>query len=67
MTESPFLSTIEAAKHTTLSKTTLERFRVRGGGPPYHVVGTRVVYDREKLDAWIRNKTFQSTSEYAAA
>lgn len=66
MSDNPFLSTIEAAKRTTLSKTTLERMRTRGDGPKYQLLGKRVVYDRDALDAWVRSKTFHSTSEYAA-
>jgi excisionase family DNA binding protein len=63
---SPFLTTKEAAERVRLSVASLERMRVRGDGAPFIRMGSRIVYDREALDAWARSRSFNSTSEYAA-
>ena len=63
-----FLDTKEAAKHVRLSTATLERLRVTGSGPPFiKPIPTRVVYDVTDLDAWMRARRRQSTSESQAA
>jgi hypothetical protein len=63
-----FLDTKEAAKHVRLSTATLERLRVTGGGPAFiKPIPTRVVYDVADLDAWMRGRRRQSTSENQAA
>jgi hypothetical protein len=65
---SQFLYTKEAAKHVRLSTATLERLRVTGGGPTFiKPIPTRVVYDVTDLDAWMRARRQQSTSENQAA
>ena len=62
----PWLRTRQAAELIGCSPRTLERYRVVGGGPPYHRAGPRlVVYAREDLEAWLRRETFESTSQYA--
>jgi hypothetical protein len=64
----PFLQTVDAAARLGFAASTLEKMRVRGGGPPYlRLSPRRVVYDVEKLDAWARSREFNSTSEYSAA
>lgn len=40
----PFYSNEEAADFLRLSPRTLEKYRVRGGGPPFRKLGRRVVY-----------------------
>jgi len=40
----------EAADFSGLSKSTLDKMRVFGGGPPYLKIGRRVVYDPADLD-----------------
>ncbi|UPJ76171.1 helix-turn-helix domain-containing protein [Bradyrhizobium sp. 187] len=63
-----FLDTKEAAKHVRLSTATLERLRVRGGGPPYITpIPSRVLYDVTDLDAWMWSRRRHSTSEIEAA
>ncbi|MCK1343099.1 MULTISPECIES: helix-turn-helix domain-containing protein [unclassified Bradyrhizobium] len=63
-----FLDTKEAAKHVRLSTATLERLRVRGGGPPYITpIPSRVLYDVTDLDAWMWSRRRHSTSETEAA
>lgn len=43
-----------AAMHTGYSKSTLDKMRSRGEGPPYFKPGRRkVIYALEDLDAWI--------------
>jgi hypothetical protein len=46
---------IQAASYSGISKSSLDKLRVYGGGPPYMKV-TRVVYDRSDLDIWIVGK-----------
>lgn len=38
-----------------VAPTTLKKWRVKGTGPKYVKVGTRVVYLVEDLDAWLRS------------
>jgi predicted DNA-binding transcriptional regulator AlpA len=56
-TQSSLLDTREAAPRARLSKSTLERLRQQGEGPPYFVVSrNRVLYDSADLDAWVRSR-----------
>jgi hypothetical protein len=65
---SQFLTTVEAARHVRLSKATLERLRVKGGGPEFlNPVPGRVFYDVVDLDAWMWSRRRTSTSESQAA
>lgn len=47
-----YLDTGAAAAYVGLSPSTLNRMRVEGGGPRYAKLGSRVVYDVHRLDAW---------------
>jgi hypothetical protein len=50
------MNTPEAAAYTGLGKSTLDRFRLVGGGPPFSKVcgrRGRVIYDPDDLDAWL--------------
>ena len=58
-----YLSTEQAAAHLGLSPRTLERYRVRGGGPPFLSYCNRVHYMRSDLDAWIVERRRLSTSD----
>lgn len=60
------LDTHEAATYAGLGKSTLDKFRLTGGGPTYIKVGKRVVYDISDLDAWLASRRRQSTSQVAA-
>jgi hypothetical protein len=57
------VSTAEAAVHCHLSPRTLEKRRVRGGGPPYHKLGRLVWYSLRDLDDWIASARRLSTSD----
>ncbi|WP_369010449.1 helix-turn-helix domain-containing protein [Bradyrhizobium sp. PRIMUS42] len=62
-----FLDTKEAARHVRLSGATLERLRVKGGGPVYiNPIPGRVLYDVTDLDAWMWSRRRKSTSESQA-
>ncbi len=61
------LSTLEAAAYVGLGKSTLDKFRLTGGGPKFITLGRRVVYDPDDLDAWTEVRKRSSTSEPLAA
>ena len=61
--DTKYLSTRKAAKHLGLSPRTLDRYRVTGGGPVYHLFGTAVRYLAEDLDEWSRTRRRRSTSD----
>ncbi len=63
LTDNRCLRTIEAAAYIGLSKSTLEKLRVTGGGPSYSALGRVVVYRIEDLDAWVSARKRRSTSE----
>ena len=58
-----YLSTREAAKHLGLAPRTLDRYRITGGGPVYHLFGTAVRYLREDLDHRAKTRRRRSTSD----
>jgi hypothetical protein len=60
------LNVIQAASYTSLSKSSLDKLRVYGGGPLYIKVGARVVYDRVDLDTWLVGKKIANTSQQVA-
>ena len=57
-----FVATAQAAGYLGLSPRTLEKLRVRGGGPTYAKFGRRVVYAVEDLDRWAAERRRTSTS-----
>jgi len=63
------LNTIQAAKVLGRQPQTLRLWRLRGGGPRYLRLGNgvhaRVAYRPSDLDAWLKARTFFSTSEEA--
>lgn len=61
--ERNYLSTRRAAEWLGLSPRTLDRYRVTGGGPVYHLFGTAVRYLRDDLDAWAETRRRRSTSD----
>jgi hypothetical protein len=63
MSEPILLSTVAAAEYLQLSARTLEKFRVTGGGPPYHKLGRLVRYLVRDLDGWVANGRRTSTSD----
>ena len=48
-----FLSEREAAAVVGLSHRTLTRYRATGGGPAFHKFGSKLLYARFDLEAWI--------------
>jgi predicted DNA-binding transcriptional regulator AlpA len=58
------LRTPEAAAYVGLSASTLEKFRLNGGGPSYHKAGYKIViYRVEDLDAWLNARRRNSSSD----
>lgn len=57
------LSTDDAETYTGLSRQTLAKLRVYGGGPRYIKIGRRVIYDTRDLDAWLDSRKRSSTSD----
>ncbi len=58
------LPTADAAGLLSVSERTLESFRLRGGGPPFILIGRRAVrYRRGDLLAWIDSRRRVSTSD----
>lgn len=62
---SAFYSNEEAADFLRLSPRTLEKYRVRGGGPPFRKLGRRVVYALSDLEDWAGRRVCDSTSDVA--
>lgn len=60
---SPFLSTRQAGRHVRLSPRTLEKMRVRGGGPKFRKHGRLVVYHVDDLTAWSAARAKSLTSD----
>jgi phage terminase Nu1 subunit (DNA packaging protein) len=57
------LTTAELSEIIAVSARTLERWRVRGGGPPFTKVGPRNVrYDLHLVRAWLRENTQSVTA-----
>lgn len=59
------LDTFSAAAYLSLGKSTLDKFRVTGGGPRFIKIGRRVLYDPADCDEWVAQRKFASTSEAA--
>lgn len=58
-----FLDNNQAADFLKLSPRTLEKHRVRGGGPRFRKLGRRVVYAVADLEAWANERTCSNTSD----
>ncbi len=60
------LRTPEAAQYVALSRSTLEKMRLSGEGPPFLRLGRRSVgYDVRDLDSWIDAQRRDGTEESA--
>ena len=57
------LTTKQAAESLSLSMTTLEKYRVYGGGPRFLHLGRAVRYRVSDLDAWLESRVRTSTSD----
>lgn len=65
MAPQEILNVPEAAAYLRVSPATLNRYRSKGGGPVYTqtVAGGRVCYRKADLDAWLKERSWSSTSE----
>jgi excisionase family DNA binding protein len=52
-TNSPWLTTEQAATYLSVSAGTMRNWRMNGQGPRYSVVGRIVRYHRDQLDAYL--------------
>jgi predicted DNA-binding transcriptional regulator AlpA len=58
------LLTREAAAHLRAAESTLEKWRIRGDGPPFIRIGPRkIAYRLSDLDSWLETRRSRSTSE----
>ena len=60
---SPFLNTDQAAHYVSLSRRTLEKMRMAGGGPRFRKHGRYVRYHIDDLEEWSAGRLKTSTSE----
>jgi excisionase family DNA binding protein len=60
-------SRTEAAEYLGISARTLEGWAVRGGGPRMLRLGSRVVYRRRDLEAWLATRERTSTTDRGPA
>jgi len=64
------IDTKTAAPLIGITSSTLENWRVRGEGPPFHKTPGRtgkVLYDPADIEAWRTQRRFSSTAQSAAA
>lgn len=57
----------QLAREIDLSKRTLKRWRVERVGPPWTRVGRRVVYRKEAVREWLRQREQRPARERATA
>lgn len=60
MTVKQKLNTQEAAAYLGVQPNTLEVWRCKNKGPRYYKLGTRVIYDRDDLDAFLDSKSIET-------
>ena len=65
MSSAQSLDTNETAKYTGLSRSTLEKLRLYGGGPPFLKLGRLVRYRVTDLDTWLDARLMLTTSTRA--
>ena len=63
---SPFLNTDQAAFYVGLSRRTLEKMRIVGGGPRFRKHGRYVRYHIDDLESWSLGHGKASTSDASA-
>lgn len=57
----------EASQRWSIPEATLEKWRVRGGGPPFIKIGRSIRYDFAVGDRWFTDRQRQSTSDVGRA
>jgi len=62
-----FLSTPQAAELLGISRKTLEKWRLVGGGPAFRKVGRLVRYTSDDLQNWLDSRRRVSTSDPGVA
>lgn len=60
---SAMLNEQQVAEHIGLTVHALQRWRVKGGGPPFSKLGSAVRYRLSDVDQWIAANRVHSTSE----
>ncbi|MCW5693079.1 MAG: helix-turn-helix domain-containing protein [Pseudolabrys sp.] len=60
-----YRDTAETAQRLNLSVSTLNKWRLTGEGPRFIKLGRRVVYGDEDVDEFVRQRSRQSTAEFA--
>lgn len=58
----PYLTTREAADLLRLRPQTLRAWRVRGTGPAFIRLGSRILYRHADVEAWLEERTFTNTT-----
>lgn len=61
--ERNLLGTEAAALYIGVKVGTLAKMRVAGTSPPFHKIGSLVMYDRADLDEWKAKRKRRSTSD----
>ena len=54
----------EAAEFLRLSDKTLNKWRLKGGGPEFIRLGGRILYQLDVLESFLRHRSFPHTSAY---
>jgi len=57
----------DAAQYLGLTESTIAKWRMTGFGPRHIKAGSRVLYDRADLDAWIEINKRENTSQTRGA
>lgn len=64
MSDSDVLDTQGAADYLTCSASLLHKLRIRGGGPPFSLIGDRLVrYTKPDLDEYMKMRKRKSASD----
>ena len=58
-----FLNQVHLAERWHMSPRTLERWRYTGEGPAYLKIGGRVIYRREDVETYERERRCESTAQ----
>lgn len=56
--------TDEAARYLGMARSTLEKWRVYGNGPPFMKIGNRITYQIRDLESWLEAHRYTSTKQY---
>lgn len=67
LAEKNILTEKEASQWFGISASYLQKGRMKGNGPAFSRVGTRIYYKREVLEAFFDGQQFTSTAQYDTA